>query len=677
MNVASSRNFHTAALYYRVLQSMVTDLSIDVQTNMEYAVARARQSAQLIENFVTEYFEGTRCSDIYDIKKDKPMGKGSYGAVYLCTHKKTGDEFAVKVITVTRINSHSLRKLHLEIAIMKALDHPNIIKLRSVFFGQRTISLVMDVCRGGELFDNLTRIEEHRRGYNECYASRLFKFMVSSVSYIHAQGIVHRDLKLENFLFFTKDPASPLCLIDFGLSKHVYEYETMNQVVGSAYYTAPEVLQGSYNHSCDVWSLGVILYMMLTGSPPFAGNTTDRIHAAILKQEIEFSSPKLSHISPAGLDLLKKMLVKNPSLRISMDQIIAHPFIELGAQWGVVSPEEMSSISFDAINSLRNFSDLSKFKKMTLELLAFNMTSDQISSLREEFFRLDKDGNGTISLTEFKDSLVLRHGLSEVGIEQLFSSVDVDQNQCINYNEFIAAAMGRRISIDEEHIMQAFDMLDVNKTGKLDQNSLRSALGSTLSDADIETMMNEVDTDGDGEIDYTEFLMYWKKFMIAQKLAPFRRAANNIRRLSTSLKAFTMTQRHSKFGASLPSIRSDAQDECDKSPPADHRAQVETPPAPADGSPAQHGKISKLELFRRAAMDVRRLMSSLRALDNFRKLKDHEAEAAAIAERAAASHRGGEDDTSGSSASNASSVRISYYIIRCIACVDIRREVAK
>jgi calcium-dependent protein kinase len=545
MNEAASRNFHTATVYYRVLESMVPNISLDLHAKLEYAAARTRQCSQLIQNFVQEHFQGTRCSDIYDIIKSKRLGKGSYGSVYLCKHKKTGDSFAVKIINVTRINSHSLRKLHLEIAIMKALDHPHIIKLRGVFFGRRTVSLVMDLCQGGELFDQLTGNQQHKKGFPECYAARLIRFMISSIGYLHSQGIMHRDIKLENFLFESRDPSSSLSLIDFGLSKHYCAFETMHQVVGSAYYTAPEVLKGSYDYRCDIWSLGIVAYMLMTGSPPFNGANSEAIHAQIQNNEADFSPRKFPRASPLAIDFLKMMLQKDPEKRISLDEANRHPFVLQANEWNEGEALKMV-LSPDIVTSLKNFSHLSKFKRLTLELLAFNMNTSQIAGLRQEFNAIDVDSSGTISLEEFKKSLVETHGLTAEGAEDIFNSVDVDKSTFINYNEFVAAAMGRRISIEEDHLMLAFDTLDVHKTGKLNAEGIKAALGDSLNDEDVSEMMKEISYDNNGDIDYIEFAKFWKNFIVTQKLAPFRRVAHTVRRMTSAIKAFEFSVKSSR-----------------------------------------------------------------------------------------------------------------------------------
>ena len=141
-------NYHTACVYYRVMECMIPALTSHVHQRLQYAAWRARQCSSLSHNFVIEHFDGESCSEVYEVHGSNKLGKGSYGSVYLATHRLTGDERAVKVMNVDRVTSYYLRKLHTEISILKCVDHPNIIKLQDVFFGKRSVYLVTDLCRG-------------------------------------------------------------------------------------------------------------------------------------------------------------------------------------------------------------------------------------------------------------------------------------------------------------------------------------------------------------------------------------------------------------------------------------------------------------------------------------------------------------------------------------------------
>ena len=156
MRTDASRNFHAAAVYYRVLESILPSMSYEIHERLKIAAARTRETSTIAENFVQEHFSGASFSDYYDVHGRNKLGKGSYGSVYLATHRVTGDQRAVKVMNVDRITSYYLRKLHTEIAILREVDHPNIVKLQDVFFGRRSVYLVTDLCRGGELYELLT-----------------------------------------------------------------------------------------------------------------------------------------------------------------------------------------------------------------------------------------------------------------------------------------------------------------------------------------------------------------------------------------------------------------------------------------------------------------------------------------------------------------------------------------
>jgi len=544
LNKDAARNFHTATVYFRVLENLVPSLSTEVHSLLEYSSNRTRECSHLLENFVHEHFEGRRFSSYYDINEKERLGKGSYGSVYLCRHKRTNDAYACKVISINRISSHYLRKLHVEIAIMKEVDHPNIVKLREVFFGSRTVYLVMDLCQGGELFEELT--VSHKRGFDEPHAAHILQDMISAVGYLHHHGIVHRDLKLENFLFETKSVDSNLKLIDFGLSKHFHDHEQMHQVVGSAYYTAPEVLAGQYDHRCDIWSLGIIAYMMLSGSPPFYGDSSEVIHNMIQSQEAEYPEKRFKETSPEALDFLKKLLVKDPDSRINLDVAMQHPFVKKADNMILEDgAHRRTEPSNDVVLGLKGFMEMSKFKQMVMGAVAFTLSPIQIAELKEEFHAIDTDHSGTISMAELRKSMATIKGLSEGGdaVSDMFKDMSVSDDAEINYNDFVAAAMVKRIAIDEERLHLAFETLDIDGCGFLDYESIKKAVGGSVPDDEIHQMLLDIDEDGDGKIDYKEFMHFWKKMMLQQRVNPTKRLQKAARKISKSLTMFKSLSR--------------------------------------------------------------------------------------------------------------------------------------
>lgn len=542
MHQSAARNFHTATVYFKVLQSIAPQLTAEIQGKLQYASCRTRMCSHLIENFVHEHFEGRICSDYYDIVGDGGrLGEGSYGSVYLCRNKKSGDSFACKVIGLSRINSHYLRKLHLEIAIMKEVDHPNIIRIHEVFFGTRTVYLIMELCSGGELFAHLTN--HYKKGFNEDHAALLMRDMLSAVRYLHSKGIVHRDIKLENFLFEVNTTDSRLKLIDFGLSKHCNESEAMHQIVGSAYYTAPEVLEGHYDHRCDIWSLGIVAYMLLCGAPPFYGDSSDQIHEMIKTREAQYPAKRLGHVSEEAINFLKAMLVKDPEKRISMEDALKHPYI-LQANDHIISEASagltrrksmLAPPSFDIVSSLGKFLKADIARKLVMNSIAFALTPKQIAELVDEFNAIDADSNGVISMDELKNAVKNCKTTSATMASLLPQDLDdVDDDLEINYSEFIAAAMCKRIEIDDERIMVAFEAVDEEGTGYLNGEAIKRIMGSDASDVEIKCVMDEIDSDGDGKIDYAEFCKYWKKLQLS--LTPKKRVIAAVSNVKRSMK---------------------------------------------------------------------------------------------------------------------------------------------
>ena len=175
---------------------------------------------------------------------------------------------------------------------MMKTDHPNIIKFYEYFEDIGYLYLIMEECGGGELFDKITERLEMRKPFTEKEAAGVFKQLMSAVAFCHGQNIVHRDLKPENILLQTKFIDSPIKVIDFGLSKIFKNSDhTMFNKCGTPYYIAPEVLNGYYDEKCDIWSAGVILYILLSGEPPFNGYTDEEIYRKILSKKFSFPSP--------------------------------------------------------------------------------------------------------------------------------------------------------------------------------------------------------------------------------------------------------------------------------------------------------------------------------------------------------------------------------------------------
>lgn len=206
-----------------------------------------------------------------------------------------------------------------EVAIMDHLSgHPNVVKLIDAFEDKRNCHIVMEICTGGELFDRIVA----RGHYSEKSAAQIIRAVVEVVSHCHTMGVVHRDLKPENFLLSSAGNASELKAIDFGLSTFFLPGKMLSDIVGSAYYVAPEVLRKKYSSQCDIWSCGVILYILLCGIPPFYAETEMAIFRAVVKGDIDFESHPWPRISDEAKDCVKKMLTRDVNSRATAAQIL-------------------------------------------------------------------------------------------------------------------------------------------------------------------------------------------------------------------------------------------------------------------------------------------------------------------------------------------------------------------
>lgn len=250
------------------------------------------------------------------------LGLGQFGVIRECSDKLTGELLACKSISKSRlVTQEDVRSIKLEIEIMTRLSgHPNVVDLKAVYEEEDYVHLVMELCAGGELFHQL---EKHGR-FSEAEARVLFRHLMQVVGYCHDKGVVHRDLKPENILLATTASSSPIKLADFGLATYIHPGQSLHGTVGSPFYIAPEVLAGGYNQAADVWSAGVILYILLSGKPPFWGKTKSRIFDAVRAAGLRFRSDPWDHISDSAKELIRAMLCTDPSQRLTAQQVLDH-----------------------------------------------------------------------------------------------------------------------------------------------------------------------------------------------------------------------------------------------------------------------------------------------------------------------------------------------------------------
>eukprot|EP00917_Polyrhabdina_sp_WS-2016_P028829 GHVP01061399.1.p1 GENE.GHVP01061399.1~~GHVP01061399.1.p1 ORF type:complete len:487 (+),score=69.63 GHVP01061399.1:245-1705(+) len=321
----------------------------------------------------------------------KIMGSGISGEVRVIEDKRTSKKYALKTLSLKGVKPAKTASLHNEVAIFLQLDHPNIAKLFEVYETLDAIHMVMELCQGKELYD---RLYEKKR-YSEHDAANVTRQMLSAINYCHNHMICHRDLKLENWVYADGSEDAHLKLIDFGFSRIFNPGIPMTAMHGTVYYVSPEVMEGSYVEKCDLWSIGVIVYMLLSGSPPFNGSADHEILLAVKRGRFSFNGPRWEGTSNEAKKFICRLLQINPDLRPSAAEALQDP-------WLTKQKNEADShvIDVGVLATLKSFADGNRMKRAALALLAFSSSPELTNDIEKQFLALDTLKTGSITVTE-------------------------------------------------------------------------------------------------------------------------------------------------------------------------------------------------------------------------------------------------------------------------------------
>ena len=260
--------------------------------------------------------------DKYTFKEE--LGRGAFSIVKLAVSKNNGDKVAVKVIDKSKMSDQYKKNLQMETEILKKVDHPSIIKMLEIFETDDYLFLVMELVTGGELFDKIVE----KGCYTEKEAAILVHKIVSAIDYLHDMDICHRDLKPENLLLRNPEADTDVKIADFGLSKIVSTQVMMQTACGTPGYVAPEVLNATgYAKEVDMWSIGVITYILLCGFPPFFGDTVPQLFEQIMKAEYDYPSDYWDDVSNTAKDFIDHLLVVDPKDRMTTKQALNHKWL--------------------------------------------------------------------------------------------------------------------------------------------------------------------------------------------------------------------------------------------------------------------------------------------------------------------------------------------------------------
>lgn len=454
--------------------------------------------------FIPSKSGNIRGSYTMDIKK---LGEGAYGSVSTSVHQATGAKRAVK--TMSKGNPKHVQRFRQEINILKTMDHPNIIKLYETFEDRGRIYLVMELCEGKELFDRIIDVGH----FTEQNAAVVMQQMLSAVFYMHTNLICHRDLKPENFLFASEGPIdkSVLKLIDFGLATRfqVGGGQSLCTKAGTAYYVAPQVLQGKYDQACDIWSCGVIMFTMLTGYPPFYGKTDQEVLSKVKRGRYSFDHKDWKGISDDAKTLIALMLKFNPEQRCTADQALQNTWIREFA------PRAKNlSLQEGLVRNLRNFRSQNMLKKAALNIIAGQMSEAQIADLSKLFKSLDVNCDGLLTFEEMQAGIAkaeLNKLSTSIDLKAILEGVDADGSGMIDYTEFLAATLDKKHYLQRDNCWAAFCIFDADGDGNITQEELQAILkddrvSELMEGRSSAEILQDVDINGDGRIDFEEFM---------------------------------------------------------------------------------------------------------------------------------------------------------------------------
>ena len=455
-----------------------------------------------------------------DYKKLNFLGEGSFAAVYRVQNRITDSIRAMKIINKSSTCSEADDKeIFNEINILRTLDHPNILKIFEFYSNKESYSIVTELCSGGELFQEIV----DKGPFNENYSAFVMFQILSAINYCHNMKIIHRDLKPENILIVERDknnyPRIKIC--DFGTSKMFEKGAVQRKLVGSSYYIAPEVLKKRYDEKCDIWSCGVILYILLSARPPFGGESDKEIMENVSLGKYDLQSSPFNKVSKSCLDLIQKLLIMDPKKRISAQDALAHSWFKENKSKELFNQIKDENTLKKLLSNLKNYRRDSIIQETALAYLVHNFPQmKDVVNACKLFNQIDINGDGKINKEELLKGLQskMKSPTLEQDVEEIYKNIDMDNNGYIEYEEFVRAAVSKEKFLSENVLKYAFKYFDKDNSGEITFDEIEEVFKESVSDKtkvhdSLKQIISEVDANGDGVIDFNEFVFIMKKML--------------------------------------------------------------------------------------------------------------------------------------------------------------------
>jgi len=467
-----------------------------------------RQDTLMINNDIIISRSEGNIVDKYE--KIKLLGEGSYGKVWLVKHRILQKLFALKIIK-RKHDIYFNNKVQKEIQILKKLDHPFILKIIEFNSTSSEYHIITDYCQNGELYTEIN----HKGKFTEREASFIIYQILLAINYCHKMGIVHRDIKPENIMIERKELNGLLRvkLIDFGVAKIFSLNVNHKTIAGSSIYMAPEVLRANYNESCDLWSIGVILYILLIGQPPFFGKNENEISQAIKTGKYDINNKQYLSLSQNAKDFIAKLLKYNPQERITALEALNHPWFN--------TPDIANINYLDNAKIIELLSNLDKYKSYNIIKCAILAYLVHINSDIKEYIEagklfnsLDMDHDGKLDKNELINGFMKYLNLSKSDalnkVNAIFINIDSDKNGLISTEEFIRACISPDIFYSPNYLKVAFDYFDKNSDGNVSINEMEEIFGQnsnlgSQAKMKLQNLFNQIDMNKDGFISFDEF----------------------------------------------------------------------------------------------------------------------------------------------------------------------------